>query len=148
VIWRAAYVAAVLLGLGISRLLPEHGVGLFVRLGAATLVVLLPGRLIARALGLRSLAATLAWSLAALSVALGAVFLARTSFAVALWILFAIGAAALLVPRRELEPRPRGKGLVAAGGLVLGALLWHIAPKALVGDAPMLVGRLVSLFYR
>ena len=47
-IGRATYVAAVLLALGISRLLPEHGFGLYLRLGAATLTVLLPGRLIAR----------------------------------------------------------------------------------------------------
>jgi len=38
--------------LGIARLLPEHGFGLWVRLAAATLVLLLPGRLVARALGL------------------------------------------------------------------------------------------------
>ena len=44
------------------------GSGLFLRLGAATLVVLLPGRLIARALGLRSTSATLAWALAAVGV--------------------------------------------------------------------------------
>src|SRR5207247_2324192 len=82
-----AYVAAVLVGLGISRLLPEHGFGLFLRLGAATLVVLLPGRLIARALGLRSTSATLAWTLAALSAALGIVFVVRSSFSLALWLL-------------------------------------------------------------
>ena len=144
-IGRAAYVAAVLLGLGISRLLPEHGPGLFLRLGAATLVVLLPGRLIARALGRRSAASTLAWTLASLTVALGAVFLLRTSFTLALWILFAIGAAALLVPRRELEPRPSGRALVTAGGLILGALLWHVAPRALVGDSPFHVARVRKL---
>jgi hypothetical protein len=91
---RAAYAAGVLAALGISRLLPEHGVWLFLRLGAATLVVLLPGRLIARALGQRSVAATLAWALAALAAALGVVFLVHSSFALALWILLAVGLAA------------------------------------------------------
>ena len=37
--------------LGFARLLPEYGVGLWLRLAAATLVLLLPGRLVARALG-------------------------------------------------------------------------------------------------
>src|SRR5258705_1088088 len=37
--------------LGVARLLPEHGVGLWLRLASATLVLLLPGRLVARALG-------------------------------------------------------------------------------------------------
>jgi hypothetical protein len=145
VIGRAAYVAAVLLGLGISRLLPEHGLGLYLRLGAATLAVLLPGRVIARALGQRTTAATLAWSLAALTVALGAVFLVRSSFALALWVLLAIALAALLVPRRDSEPPPSGRWLVVVAGLVLGLLLWHIAPKALVGDSPFHLARVRKL---
>ena len=37
--------------LGVARLLPAEGVGLWLRLAAATLVLLLPGRLVARALG-------------------------------------------------------------------------------------------------
>jgi len=37
--------------LGIARLLPDHGAGLWLRLAAATLVLLVPGRLVARALG-------------------------------------------------------------------------------------------------
>ena len=145
-IGRAAYVAAVLVGLGISRLLPEHGFGLFLRLGAATLVVLLPGRLIARALGLRSTSATLAWTLAALSVALGIVFVLRSSFSLALWLLLAIGVGAFLLRRREPEPEPpRGRALVASAGLVLGLLLWHVAPKALTGDSPFHLARVRKL---
>jgi hypothetical protein len=147
VIGRAAYVAAVLVGLGISRLLPEHGFGLFLRLGAATLVVVLPGRLIARALGLRSTSATLAWTLAALSIVLGVVFLVRSSFSLALWLLLALGVGALfLPPRREVQPHPRrGRALVASAGLVLGLLLWHIAPKALIGDSPFHLARVRKL---
>ena len=145
-IGRAAYVAAVLVGLGISRLLPEHGFGLFLRLGAATLVVLLPGRLIARALGLRSTSATLAWTLAALSVTLGVVFVVRSSFSLALWLLLAIGVGAFLLRRREPEPEPpRGRALVASAGLLLGLLLWHVAPKALTGDSPFHLARVRKL---
>ena len=40
--------------LGIARLLPETGFGLGVRLAGATLVLLVPGRLVARALGRRA----------------------------------------------------------------------------------------------
>src|SRR6185437_4290411 len=50
--------------LGIARLLPDHGFGLWVRLAAATLVVLIPGRLASRALRVRGPSAALAWSLA------------------------------------------------------------------------------------
>jgi hypothetical protein len=145
VIGRWSYAAAVLLGLGIARLLPEHGVGLFLRLGAATLVVLLPGRLIAHALGLRSTAATLAWSLSALAAALGVVFLVHSSFSLALWLLLAVAMGALLLPRREFARRPRGRGLVGLAGLVLGALLWHIAPRYLAGDSPFHLARVRKL---
>ncbi len=145
-IGRAAYVAAVLLGLGISRLLPEHGLGLFLRLGMATLVVLLPGRLIARALGQRSASATLAWALAALAAALAVVFLVHSSFALALWLLAAIGLAALVFPRREPDSeRAPGRGLVSLAGIVLGLLLWHIAPRALTGDSPFHLARVRKL---
>ena len=143
---RAAYVAAVLVGLGIARLLPEHGVGLYLRLGAATLAVLLPGRLLARALGLRSASATLAWSLAVLTVALGVVFLAKASFSLALLVLLAVALVAFLLPEQELAlRRPHGRSVVALAGVVLGALLWHIAPKALVGDSPFHLARVRKL---
>jgi hypothetical protein len=146
VIGRVAYAAAVVLALGISRLLPDHGLGLFLRLGTATVVVLLPGRLIARALGQRSAAATLAWALAALAVALAAVFLVRSSFSLALWLLLAIGAAALVVPRREPDiERPRGRAVVSLAGLALGALLWHVAPRVLTGDSPFHLARVRKL---
>ena len=145
-IGRAAYVAAVLAALGISRLLPEHGFGLFLRLGAATLAVLLPGRLIARALGERSASATLAWALATLTVALSVVFLVHSSFSLALWLLLAFVLGALLLRRREPEiERPRGAVFVSLAGLVLGLLLWQIAPKVLTGDSPFHVARVRKL---
>jgi hypothetical protein len=145
VIGRAAYVAAVLLGLELSRLLPSHGLGLYLRLGAATLVVLLPGRLIARALGLRSAAATLAWALTVLAAALGVVFLVRSSFALVLWLLLAAGVAALLVRGRALEPSAPGRSLALVAGIGLGLLLWHVAPSILVGDSPFHVARVRKL---
>src|SRR5438477_8745853 len=52
--------------LGLSRLAPTTGVGLGFRLIAATACLLIPGALIARALGLEGAAPTFVWSLAAL----------------------------------------------------------------------------------
>src|SRR5438552_15617092 len=56
--------------LGVARLLPAEGVGLALRLGAATACLLIPGALISRALRLRGLAPAVAWSVAALLVPL------------------------------------------------------------------------------
>jgi hypothetical protein len=148
VISRAAYAATVLAALGLARLLPEHGLGLFLRLGAATVVVLLPGWLIARAFGLRSTSATLAWALAALTVALGVVFAVRGSFWLALLVLLALSVAALVLgsrgTRREQSPI-KGRHAAALAGLVLGALLWHVAPKTLAGDTPFHLARVRKL---
>ena len=64
---RVAIALLAVLELGIARLFPESGIGLFLRLGAATIVLLVPGGLIADVLGVRSTSATLAWTLAALA---------------------------------------------------------------------------------
>ncbi|MFL5935511.1 MAG: hypothetical protein ACJ76U_01600 [Gaiellaceae bacterium] len=145
VIRRAAYVAAVLLALGLSRLLPADGAGLFVRLGAATLAVLVPGGLIARALGLRTIAAALAWTLAVVGAAVGVVFLVHTSFALVLWLLLGVTVVAPVVPARELEPEIPRRWLAAGAGLVLGVLLWHVAPTVLAGDSPFHLARVRKL---
>src|SRR5713226_688824 len=65
--------------LGIARLLPEHGFGLWLRLAAATLVLLLPGRLLARALGRPGAAGALAWSCALVAAALAFTFAVHSS---------------------------------------------------------------------
>jgi hypothetical protein len=148
VIRRAAYAAALLAALPLSWLLPEHGVGLFVRLGLATLVVLLPGWLIARALGLRSMSATLVWSLGALTVALALVFVLHGTFWLALLVLLVLGLAALVLggrAARSEQPPIRGRHGVALAGLVLGMLLWHVAPRALAGDTPFHLARVRKL---
>ena len=56
--------------LGLARLLPEHGFGLWLRLAAASLVLLLPGRLLARALGRNGPAEAFVWSVALVAGAL------------------------------------------------------------------------------
>jgi hypothetical protein len=146
VIARTAIALAPLLELGVARFLPENGVGLFLRLGAATIVVLLPGGLVAEALGFRSASATLAWTFASLTVALGAVLVLHTSFALALWILAAIALGAiLLAPRRPRPRRVSASGLVAGAGILLGALAWHVAPAAVQGDGLFHLARIRKL---
>src|SRR5437870_13220061 len=72
--------------LGLARLLPADGLGLALRLGAATACLLIPGALISRALRLRGFAPALAWSLAVLLFALAITFAGHSS----LWLAFAI----------------------------------------------------------
>jgi hypothetical protein len=135
----------VLLALGLSRLLPGHGVGLYVRLGAATLAVLVPGHLIARTLGLRTVAATLTWTLAALGVALGVTFVVHTSFWLVLVLLLVAALAAMVVRRQELEPEIPRHWIALAVGVVLGMLLWRVAPAVLAGDSPFHLARVRKL---
>jgi hypothetical protein len=142
---RAAYPAAVLVALAVSRLLPEHGAGLFVRLGAATLALLLPGRLIARALGLRLVSATVAWTLGALALALGVVFLVRSSFELGLAVLLVLAVGALVWPQAEPPGRLAGTRAVAAVGALLGLLLWRLAPRSPSGDTPFHLARVRKL---
>ena len=143
---RIAIAGVALLELALARLLPESGVGLFVRLGAATIVVLLPGGLVAEALGFRSAAATLAWTLASLTFALGVVFLLHASLSVALWILLALALGALaLAPRRPRTKRMTASGLVLGAGIVLGALAWRVAPAAVQGDGLFHLARVRKL---
>src|SRR4051812_43706876 len=65
--------------LALARLLPADGIGLGLRLGAATACLLIPGALISRAFRLRGLAPALAWSLAALLFALAITFATHNS---------------------------------------------------------------------
>jgi hypothetical protein len=152
VVWRLVPPAAVVALLGISRLLPETGFGLWVRLAAATLVVLLPGVLVARCLGQRSAAAAVVASITlvgaglALTVALGA------SLDVTLAFVLAAGAVALVwsLTGRELKgARLPGevrlvRGLVALAGVGLGAGIWFVQ-GAFTGDVFFHLGRIRKL---
>jgi hypothetical protein len=107
----------------------------YVRLAFATFLVLLPGKLVARALGRRSLSAALAWSLACVFVAWAAVFLLHRSIHLALVVLAAIAvlsAVAVLRGSSE-EAQSKLRGPVWLGGAVLGLLLWHVE-GAVTGD--------------
>jgi hypothetical protein len=135
--------------LGIAYLLPEHGFGLWLRLTAATLVVLLPGRLVARALGLRGAAPALAWSCALVAGALAVTVAVGASLDLTLALVLAAGAVALLVSYvtgryREPEPLPRVRGLVVLAGLALGGAIWFIE-SVVDGDALFHLGRIRKL---
>jgi len=131
--------------LGIARLLPAEGVGLWLRLVAASLVLLLPGALVARALRQRGASVTVAWTLAALTLALLVVFLVHTSIWIALAVLGGVALAALPFSLHGAFGRRSWAAVAAAlAGLVFGALLWHVA-GVVHGDALFHLGRVRKL---
>lgn len=98
------------------------------RLALATAVVLAPGAAVARALGLRGAAPTLAWAFGLLFAALGFTFLLEASLTLALVLLLAAGLVALPFARRAPRPeRLPGRAWVFAAGVVLGVALWPVA---------------------
>jgi hypothetical protein len=135
----------VLPALAIARVLPDSGLGLYLKLAAATLVVLLPGSLIARALGRPSVSASLAWSLTGIFGAGAVVFAVHGSLDLALGLYAALGAAVLAVVllRTKWVPRRRPTGVILLG-ILLGALLWHVA-GTLDGDALFHLARVRKL---
>ena len=102
---------------------------LYVRLALALVVVLAPGCVIARAVGVRGVAATLAWGLVAIFVSLGVTFAVSGTLTLTLIVLLGIGAAAFpLAWRRRRTGRViPGAPAAAVGGILLGILLWHVA---------------------
>src|SRR5436190_18227718 len=118
----------------------------YLRLAAGTAVVLLPGALLARTFGTRSLSAVLAWALAAIFAAWAVAFTFHWSITAALWVLAGIGVGALLagLRRRPAFVRPGGRALVFAGGTGLGLLLWHVA-GAVTGDGLFHLARVRKL---
>jgi hypothetical protein len=140
-------VGGALAALLLTRLLPEHGVGLWLRLAAATLVVLLPGLVAARTLLLPVASAGIASALAATGVGLALAVLLHTG----LWLVLATtalaGAAAVAVALRRTRPPTRvdvGAASVAAAGALLGIALWQVA-GGVEGDALFHLGRVRKL---
>ena len=131
--------------LGVARLLPADGIGLWLRLVTASLVVLLPGSLVGRALRLRGASATVAWGLGALGPALLIVFVVHSSIWLALAVLGGVGLVALPFALRVVSGPPAWDTLaVALVGLALGIALWHVA-GVVSGDALFHLGRVRKL---
>jgi hypothetical protein len=135
-------------------------IGEYLRLAFATWLVLLPGRLVARALGQRSSSARLCWSFASFFVAWAVVFVVHGTITLALGILLLIGLAALVAGRparlvldagslrvrissRTMRPA-LGHGTVFSFGVLLGLLLWHVA-GVVNGDGLFHEGRVRKL---
>jgi hypothetical protein len=138
--------------LGIARLAPQTGFGLWLRLGAATFVLLVPGRLVARCLGQRTVAAAFCWSVTLVGGGLALAFVLGASLDTALVLAFAIGTVALavllagpVVPDDRVGLRARAARLgVGVAGLSLGVALWTIH-GVLSGDAFFHLGRMRKL---
>jgi hypothetical protein len=143
---RLVLAAPALVGaLAVARLLPAEGVGLGLRLALATACLLLPGALVARALGLTGAAPTLGLGFGALFVAELAVFVFDSSLTLALVVLAAIGlAAAPFAARRAAAPPVPGWLPVAGLGVVFGVALWQLAPQV-DGDALFHLARVRKL---
>jgi len=143
-IWPGALWA--LPALAVTRALPAHGVGLWLRLGAATLCVLLPGILVSRALGRRGASATLAWGLAALFASTAVMFAVHSSLWLALGLYAGIGAAALPFAMRVRRLPPQvGTGAVFVLGALFGIAVWHVAGTTIGGDGLFHLARVRKL---
>ena len=151
-LWRLVTPAAAAALLGIARLVPETGFGLWLRLAAATIVVLLPGTFVARCLGQRSAAAAFAASFALVGGGLALTFAVGGSLYVTLAFELAAGALAFawsLTGRQVQSVRLPGtarfmRGVLAVAGLGLGVGVWF-AQGAFTGDAFFHLGRVRKL---
>jgi hypothetical protein len=150
--WRLVPLAAVAALLGIARLVPETGFGLWLRLAAATLVVLLPGTLVARCLGQRSAAATFASSVTLVGAGLALTLAVGSSIDVTLAFVLGVGALAFLwslTGRQAQDVRLPGtarfmRGVLVLAGLGLGIGVWFVQ-GAFTGDAFFHLGRIRKL---
>ena len=129
----------------VARLLPETGAGLYARLAAATVCLLVPGSLVARALGRPSVSAAIGWSLTGLFGAAAVMFAVHSSLWLALGLYGAAGVVALpfALRRSGSDPVP-GRWIVAGVGVLFGIALWHVA-GSLDGDALFHLARIRKL---
>ena len=121
---------------------------LYLRLAFATALLLAPGWLLARALGVRSLSATLAWSLVAVFGALAVTFALGSTLTLTLALLVVVAAAGVALRRFRTWPSgvaapPRRAWALFWGGIV-GVLLWIVAP-AVEGDGLFHLARVRKL---
>ena len=129
--------------LALARLLPADGVGLALRLGAATACLLLPGVLVSRALGVGGFAGAFAWAMTAIFGATAVMFAVHGS----LWLALILLAVLALVVLPFAERRPAEPSVWRAGVLVLGIAagisLWWVSRYD--GDAFFHLARIQKL---
>ena len=131
--------------LAVARLLPAEGLGLAFRLTAASLCLLIPGALIARALRLPAVAEAVALSLGVLFLGMLATFALGTSILVTLVVLGVAAAIALpFALRREALHFDPVVWAVAGAGAVFAVFVWRFGP-ALGGDALFHLARVRKL---
>jgi Family of unknown function (DUF6541) len=141
--------------LALARLLPAEGLGLALRLAAASACVLLvPGGIFVRAMSRPhtfgvTIAASFAWSLAALAGALALTFATDGTIETTLWLLAGF-AGVCLVPallRAPVASEPSERktlaGVAVAGSLFAGAVWW--AANTIYGDGLFHLGRVRKL---
>ncbi len=120
---------------------------LYVRLAFATGVVLAPGWLVARALGVRSASATIAWSLVVVFGALAVTFALGSTLNLTLALLLAVGAAGAVLRARRPWPHAdtvAGRAWALFWGAVVGLVIWVAAP-AVQGDGLFHLARIRKL---
>ena len=120
---------------------------LYVKLAVATALVLAPGWLLARALGVRSASATLAWSLIVVFGALAVTFALGATLRLTLALVAVVGAIGVWLGFqrgwREVETVP-GRSRALFWGAVVGLLLWVAAPTV-QGDGLFHLARIRKL---
>ena len=131
--------------LALSRLLPAAGIGLGLRLAAATACLLLPGALVARALGVRGFAGAFVWSMGALFVAAAAMFAFHSSLWLALALLVVIAVVAVPFATRRSTEVSAWSLAVLVLGLVAGISLWWVSRYD--GDAFFHLARVQKLLF-
>ena len=105
---------------------------LYLELAFATAVVLAPGWLLARTLGVRSVSACVAWSLVAVFGSLAITFVLGTTLTLTLALLVLVGGGAAVLrrfrrwPAAEIVPR---RAWTFFWGAIAGVLLWVAAPS-------------------
>ena len=142
---RTPLVLAAIPLLAVARLLPAEGAGLALRLTAASLCLLIPGALIARALRLPAVAEAAALSLGVLFLGLLVTFALGTSILVTLIVVAGAAVAALPFAFREDPVRLHwATWAVAGAGVAFGVFIWRFGP-ALGGDALFHLARVRKL---
>ncbi|HET8527391.1 MAG TPA: hypothetical protein VFL60_00635 [Gaiellaceae bacterium] len=114
----------------------------WLQLAFGTWLLLLPGRFVARALGVAGAAGTLTWSVALAAGALAVTFAVHGPLLLTLALVLAAGAVAFPFSRRREEGRSHGALVLA--GLAFGGALWFVA-GVVGGDGLFHLGRVRKL---